>query len=218
MKSMLLKTLMFGCLAGAQAWAGTIAIVNPSFEDPENAGTLNGIANGWTVSNGNAGTWNPTGFTDPAPDGSQVLFVGYIGGSAEVSQILSDNLLANTNYTLTFYVGSRTDLAFSTYSVAIKADGNILASDSEGTPAPGGYVLRTISFNSGANPLGLGSALEIDINASGFDAQSNGAQAEFDKFSFTNDAPETNATPEPVSTTLMGAGLAFLGLVRRKKA
>jgi hypothetical protein len=83
MKRQFLTAVMLTCLAGAPGWASSLAITNPSFEDPASLSIQNGVANGWSVGNFDAGTWNPTGFTNTVPDGSQVLFVGYQGGRGQ---------------------------------------------------------------------------------------------------------------------------------------
>jgi hypothetical protein len=220
MKRHLFTVVTLTCFAGAAGWASSITITNPSFEDPASGAIQNGVATGWLVSNGNAGTWNPTGFVNAVPDGNQVLFVGYVGGAAEVSQTLANNLQANTDYTLTFYLGRRTDLTLSNYSVALMANGNTLASDTGGTAAAGDFVFRQIFWQSGANPAGLNSPLEIDINATGLDGLGGGAQAEFDQFTLTavpTGGGGPSPTPEPASMALMGAGLVLLGVLRRKQ-
>src|SRR4051794_17442717 len=77
----LFRKTIFGVawLWAASAWAGPIVITNPSFEDPAlgSGGILNGIATGWTLQDGNAGTWNPTAsYFNSVPDPNQILFVG----------------------------------------------------------------------------------------------------------------------------------------------
>jgi hypothetical protein len=227
-KITLLSMALLACAASGQA--GTIAITNPGFEEPAQGGIVNGAATGWSVSNGFAGVWNissfPLQFNTAAPEGNQILFVGFFGNPADVSQSPVSSLgidtgivASNMTYTLSFSVGRRLDMAFSTYSVSLEANGaTVLASDSAGSPTAGGFVTRTIVFNSGTGSGALGQQLGIFIHASGSSAPGlNDAQAVFDNFSL--DASPTAAavgSPEPTTSVLIGAGIIVLMLSRRR--
>src|ERR1041385_5399941 len=185
-----LFSMMF-LASAASSQAGPIFISNFGFEDTDIGigGIVNGDAPGWTVSNGFAGVWHPGQgatpfFNNGAPEGTQFLFVGFEGGAADVSQTLGATVEANTTYALSFYLGQRLDLALSTDSVSLLWNGRVLASDATGTTTPGNFTARTITFNSGANPDTLGQTLGISIHASGL-RSGQGAQAEFDSFSFS---------------------------------
>lgn len=216
-KTALLFTVLLAYAASSQA--ASITITNPSFESPAGgAGVVqNGVATGWAVSNADAGVWNtsPVGwfFNAAPPDGNQILFVGFGGTSATVSQTLTANVLANETYTLIFSVGQRLDEPLSPYSVSLEANGTtVLASDSAGSPTPGDFVTRTIIFNSGASPATLGQTLGIYITAS----SNNDGQAEFDKFSLDGSPTGGPSVPEPATFVLIGGGIAAIMLSRRR--
>jgi hypothetical protein len=100
-------------------------------------------------------------------------------------------------------------LTLSPYTVALRANGTVLASDSLGAPDPGQFLQRTFSYTSGANPTELGQALEIYIEAS----SSNGGQADFDLITLSDSAP--SQTPEPATFGLIAAGMAVAGIGKR---
>ncbi len=208
-------------LFGASSQAGVITISNAGFENP-NVGSgaiVNAAPNGWNTSNFFAGTWNIAAggfFTGSAPEGSQILFVGFDGSASDANQTLGATVAANTTYTLAYSLGQRNDRAFSTYSVALKANGvTILGSDSAGAPTSGNFVNRTITFSTGAAPATLGQTLGIYIQASGLSALGANAQAEFDNFSLTAN-PTASGTPEPATFGMIGAGIGAMAFARRR--
>jgi hypothetical protein len=213
-----LATLMLS--ASVSLSAATIVITNPSFEDdPLEPGVIsNASPTGWNniSQNGAIGFWHDNGsYINGVPDGVNHLFVGF-GNPGAVAQTLSAVLQANTLYTLSYYVGSRSDIPLGDYTVYLTAGGVTLASDSGGNPTLGNFVFRSFSFTAGANPDGEGLELGIGVYDLGNDGFSL-AQGEFDAFSLSTGAPESG-TPEPSTLFLMGgAMLAAAGWSRRRK-
>jgi PEP-CTERM motif len=204
-------------LTGLPIRANPITISNPGFESPALSpnGIDPGVATGWNVSTF-AGVWYPGAtYFSSVPEGNQVVFLGFGGNSADVNQTLVATLAANTTYTLTYDVGQRFDESLSAYSVDLEANSDVLVSGSGGSPAPGGFVQQVLTFDSGSNPVDLGSPLVIDLSATGFiPGGGSQGQAVFDLF--TLDASPTNpSVPEPSSIVLLSAGIAGLALFRR---
>ena len=70
------------------------------------------------------------------PEGAQTAAVGSGSGVDTLSQELSANLLANTLYTLGYYVGQLLDVSFVSYSADVNANGvGLLVADSLGAAA-----------------------------------------------------------------------------------
>lgn len=200
--------------------AATVTINNPSFEAP--ALTCAGGPScqalpvpSWT-SAGAADIFKPSvgagqEFTS-LPDGAQVGAVANTAGSGELFQDLSATLAANTTYTLTFWVGHRSDDTFDTgYLVSLIANGVTLASKTGASPAAGSFVQQTLTFTTGASPAQLGKTLRIDLQA-----PSGNGQADFDQLSLT----AVSTVPEPSTFALwsIGFGLVVVGSrIRRAK-
>jgi hypothetical protein len=189
------------CTPAAQATA--IAVANHSFESQVLADGINvvGIA-GWSSG---GGVFNPlvgpTGsFSNPVPDGNNTAWLN--GGS--VSQVLNAFLLANSTYTLQVEVGDRRDSTFPGYSVSLTAGGHVLATESALTPNDG-FLTSVISFTTQATNPYLGQLLGITLH-------SNGIQTNFD-----NVRLDVSTVPEPASTAMMLAGLAWLGMAARRR-
>lgn len=167
-----LATLLVAFPLAAIAAVTFLPIVNSSFEDPMlgNRQFTVGSMPGWTitgVAGGDVGVFNPLvgqQVIDPVPDGEQV---GYINSNS-VSQVLSANLMANSVYTLDFFVGARNDCCpAEPYEVQLLAGGNVLASvsGSDFLPDPGEFLAATLLFPSTAATPNIGSALEISLTA-----------------------------------------------------
>jgi hypothetical protein len=225
-----LPLALMAILGGANASAATITINDPSFETPavgcSGSGCFSSLGNfgGFWTGSGVTATFSPTAgspgseFDTPLPDGVQVAVAGASGLGGEFFQDLSATLEANTTYDLTFYIGQRNDALLATYTVSLMADDTsevTLASDSNGAPAAGTFIQRTISFDSGPSPAELGKTLRIDVTVP---TQTGNNQADFDLFALTANPTVTSGVPEPGSVALGGSGLLLMlaGAVRRK--
>ena len=185
MRSGALFALLISC--GAQlSLAANVPIANAGFEDVvltctgPNCYSLGNIG-AWTGT-GSFSTFKPTvgpGGTFPSgiPEGVNVAAVGDSNGSGVVVQTLAITLQPNTTYTVTFSVGSRTDYAFSGYSVELLAGSTTVASDSSLAPAPGTFATGRIVYSStNTSPL-LGQSLAIRLTGN------LPGQADFDQIS-----------------------------------
>lgn len=189
------------------AEADAILINNPSFEnDVLVDGDFIASISGWTISGTGGGTWNinstPLFWNTAAPDGNQVGFAtdASLAGSASISQVLSASLAANSEYTLSVFVGHPTDYVTS-YSIDLYAGGNLLATKS-GTGPEGSFQLESLTFDSSGSAF-IGQQLEIRL-------YSDSPQTAFDSVSLS-----VNSVPEPSS--LAFAGLSFVLMSLRRK-
>ncbi|TRU84092.1 MAG: PEP-CTERM sorting domain-containing protein [Microcystis novacekii Mn_MB_F_20050700_S1] len=204
-----------------QVRAGSITILNPSFEDPiapqqESTGyyTIGLISNWYSAPSAGQvqGVLDPTKSQNltgsdifyglqPVPDGNQVAYSN--GGT--LAQQLSAVLQPNTQYTLRGYVGRRNGLAFPANSIKLLAGTTILASSDSVTPAPGTFLPVTVNYTSGSigDPL-IGQPLEIYLS-------SFGVQTNFDKITL-------DASPIPEPSAILGLlGFGLLGIVSTLK-
>jgi hypothetical protein len=166
-----LKMLMVCTLVlslGRLARADSITVNNFSFEDPAvPSGSFTvGVITDWTTT-GISGVFNPItpGQFDYVPDGLQV---GYSNGGS-ISQVLAATLQPNTVYTLTVYVGRRTDFPdpFS-YGIELWAGDVLLNSDTDSvTPDPGSFNAVTVQYTSSDSDPGLGQPLKIVLSGTG---------------------------------------------------
>jgi len=118
-------------LGTVESSATPLAILNPSFESNQPAdggwiadplrGDFIRTINDWTIIGGArpSGTWQPTNLPYPSgvPHG---LNVAYVGVSNAISQVLSETLTANYRYSLSVYVGHRSDKTFPITTESIK--------------------------------------------------------------------------------------------------
>jgi hypothetical protein len=207
------KTLATVVLAVILTWhcptrAGSIPIVNASFEDPVTSTYTNSGATGWTLTGTGGGVWNinadPLGFwTVPAPEGNQIGWLSPApapGGPATYSQVLSSVLQADSTYTLTGEVGHPIGYGATigtVYTISLLAGTNVLASIS-GTGPEGSFAPFTLTFDSHGSSF-VGQSLEIELSSSQ-------AQTGFDAIALT-----AQSIPEPSSIFLLACGL--LGLL-----
>ncbi len=212
-------------LGGQATLAQDIAIVNPSFEDPVvgAGGETIGVAGsttaitGWDISgNGEAGVWNPsgiyTGILGPVPDGDQVGTINGDGGTS-VSQTLNTDLLPYTTYTLSAWVGGRTDGGGqggifdvgTDYSISLYGGANLLASVTPVDPPAGSWIYLNTTYTTGAS-VPAATALGISIFT-------QATQLDYDDVNLTSSI----FSPEPENLTLIG-GLVLMGFLRFVRA
>ncbi len=153
----------------------------------------------WVAGDSDSGVYNPTaadGYGGIAPEGDNVMYAtagtGYDKG---VSQVLSANLAANTQYNLSVLVGNPFLFNGSTptanYRIELLAGGVVLASDTGPSPANDTtWKTAGLTYNSGAEPALLAEALEIRLLAVNF---TDGKGVDFDDVELTAEGP----TPDP---------------------
>ena len=167
-----------------QAFASPVTITDPSFDVTSLADgqytPLNGSpAAGWTY-NGGTGVFNPTivHVTDEAQDEPNVAYSN--GGS--ICQILTSNIVGNTRYALSSYVGERSDgNPIVDYKIQLKeGTGHTeLASVDDTTgnlPTSGHWVLNNVIYTSPVSGSPIGEPLEVCLS-------STAIQTLFDKVS-----------------------------------
>jgi len=183
------------------AWADGIPITNASFETP--GGPLNyscgtgctynySTIPGWSISAG--GSFQPGSFFSYIPDGNLVAFTN--GGS--ISQTLTSSVSVNTLYTLTVYVGNRTNTQNFGYTLYLDTILNGVTttlcsvSGNAATITPGGWQAESCSYQSGLSvPAGdlfldfVGGPYQLDVD----------------------DVSLTANVPEPSSVLLLGVGM-----------
>ncbi len=199
------------CACLSQGSAATIAIINPSFEDPaQSSGGFNSSApTGWSTTGVFFGVWNPapnTYITSPTPDQNQIVYLGFDGTPTSLSQTLTDSLLANTTYTLTFYAGLQNDHPNGNYTVSLLAGSTVLASDTDGPLSAGNYSFRSIVYQTGANPTSGTLGIQVDVPYN---------QVLFDAFTLDATASSSSA-PEPGTLGVTGASAALLAYLRAR--
>lgn len=187
--------LTFIILGQQASFASFIPIVNPSFETPAlAAGGFNYSIPGWTVSGSAEGVWNPAGDMGPPPDGVQVGYINY----GTVSQTLTTDLLPNTTYTLSIWVGGRYDgyNPGTDYSMGLYGGAALLASVTPVTPLTGSWTDLTATYTTGSSvtpstPLGISISTPTE-------------QLDFD------DVTLSAITPVPEPTTMISGALLLL--------
>ncbi len=223
MRNPFIRAAGLAVLCGSIAAASSIPIVNASFETPEvpcvpGPGCYQHIFDGWTAASfGATAEFRPS--VGPGqeflsiPDGSQVAALSDgLGSGGEIDQVLSATLAADTTYTLTWWVGARTDVPFDpAYSVSLKAGSFFLASSTPIIPGAGAWQQQSITFTTTFASSGLGQQLSINV----FVQPNAPGQADFDQFSLTAAGPESE-TPEPVM--FAPAALGLFAVWRRKRA
>lgn len=210
-----------------------MAITNHSFEDDDVSGLTNQlnadiVPTGWSSYDDGrnlalAGDARGLVYHGPGTsvigaslgqaDGSQSFF----SAQRDVMQVLGATLQANTTYTLTVEIGDRGvtgiggNVGDNIVHLGTGATGgaNILASLDSTSPGAvatvdGDWVTWSMTYTTGANPVGLGDNLRIelttDTNVGWFD----------------NVTLDATAVPEPSSSILVGLGVMTF-VLRRKR-
>ena len=189
-----------------------IPLINPSFELPHDDATFvksslgdykpNALT-GWSGT-GNFGVYAPTTpFPGGVPDGAQVAYI--LSGS--IFQDLSATLTAGTTYTLSGYVGQRTDYGASPGSLNLETtSGTLLAGSGPIFAASGAFRFTSVNFTPLATNPNLGQRLRIVLTLQ------SGGQTDFDLIRLTTPA----AVPEPGSVALL-VGIATVGATFARK-
>jgi hypothetical protein len=200
-------------LVSTNADAGTITVLNPSFELspggnlstplPLTAGC--GAAAGCSYNSGSIPDWNLTGSGGLFEPGNNTVFFSLVpngvtvayANSGAVWQTVVNSMVAGVTYTLDVYVGFRTDMADDSL-VGLQVGNNYLSgsfvSTSAGLQGSGTWGLYTTSLT--ATPADAGQILSVVL-------AETGGQGDYDEVS-------VSANPLPSTWTMLIAG--FVGL------
>lgn len=151
--------------------------------------------------------------------------IGYLqstanGATVSLSQVLGDNLLNDTTYTLSALIGNRTFGAGLNYSMQLFAGSTLLASSSALNLSDNTFGSDSLVFNSGANNPLAGQALMVRFSTTG---SGSFLEAFFDNVALdavtaNNGGGANNPVPEPSSIALtMLGGLGLLAARAHRK-
>lgn len=200
-RSFAVALLAISVMSVGQGRAGTIPIVNGSFETPVVGNELTGSFTGWTVS-GTAGIQRPAAYGNllPAYDGAQDAWL-HAGGSIEQTV---GSYESGSSYTLTYHAGEWTSSG--QYEVSLLVGNTVLASYTSPGIAP--YIWDTVTTLVAAPNPSLSGLLTIEF------AYASGYETDIDAVSLT----ASSAVPEPSSLVLAAvAALAGLSLWARRR-
>lgn len=160
-------------LVAVSAWAETITVLNPSFEEPvlTSGSGIYVTPTSWSKG-GECGMWyvgqagSPGAVMPSAANGTQALW----SNGGYLYQVLGATLQSNTLYTLTIDAGKR-EISFGSPVTVSLGYGSTYGANTL-TPCAPSFVIPasltwthwTVKFQTGANPAGLGQALRVDLN------------------------------------------------------
>ncbi len=172
--------LVFGATVAA---AGTITVVNPSFEDPallKGASTVDAIP-GWATGNfGAAGVFHPgvAQFPGGAPNGMNTAF----SNGDVISQALGETLQAGVVYTLMVDVGARLDTSYFGGAIELAAGGATLRTVPADSVPLGGFATITLTFNALPSHPSVGQQLEVRLIGYGLQTNFDNVRLETQPF------------------------------------
>jgi MYXO-CTERM domain-containing protein len=205
--------------SAAVGWGGTIAINNPSFENPSCGSQTTtslacGAPTGWTQDGNDLAAAFLPASTDvlQAFDGSQYA---YTNGGASLDQVLSTTIQANADYELTIWVANRTNPNMTGFCKLCTFDpqvqlvsattDTILGTASGTTPSVGNnWSEWTLFYDAPASGTPIGENLEIILS-------SGANQGDYDLVGLTSNVPE------PSTFLFAGVGLLGLGFAARRR-
>jgi hypothetical protein len=213
------STFVLSFALTAIASASPIPVANFSFETLPAGGLPIGCAEGGTgcafsvaaipgwTNNGVSGQFRPgsnTLYFNFIPDGTIVAWSNTPGGTIFQSV---GTVAANTTYTLQVDLGLRQDpLHEDSLGTVQLLIGSTPVNATGIAPTIGNWSTFTATYNS--VPADVGKTLTIQLTATG-------DQSDFDNVRL--DGSSRTAVPEPVSTVLVGFGLAAFGVAARRK-
>jgi hypothetical protein len=223
MKVVVLTVFLYSIFV-ADAFASLLTIANHSFEEPgatsftEELGEFftDRVISGWqgngpfAFSEGVLRAKQGVSYTGiTATDGLQV---GYSNGGI-ISQVLSEVLMPNFEYSLYVDIGNRLGSPFLGYRIGLFAGGNLLViNNSSVIPIDGGFATAKISYFASTFDPNLGKNLEIRLTSTPSQTF-EGRQVQFDNVRLS-----AEAVPEPSTLAFWSICLVSLLFVHLKRS
>jgi hypothetical protein len=193
--------------ATGPASAGSIPVVNAGFEDPSTTTFVNNIP-GWDrlVATDTIGVQAyaslPVQLPDGGPEGLQFGFINVGGMFQDVPAVVT----AGTTYTLTAFLGRRTDNPGASGILELDTTGGaVLATSGAVIPPLGGFMSASVVFGADAGSPYLGEGLRIVIRNPTPNVQ------------LDIDLVTVSAVPEPQGLVLLATGLTIAAAHSRRR-